>query len=129
MAYSVRKRTVVEEDDSGIRDEVVTRDAADPDDNLAARIIYIIGGTIMGLLAIRFLLSLLGANQANGFANLIYSLSYPFAAPFFGLFSYSAQLGVARFEFETLVAIAVYALLTWFLIRVVTAGRTRTNYR
>lgn len=90
---------------------------------VAARVISLIGAIIMGLLAIRFLLSLLGANRSNGFADFIYSLSHPFVAPFFGLFSYTPQFGVARFEFETLVAILFYGVITAVLIRVVTIGR------
>lgn len=134
MAERLREveRTVVREDDAtevrAVRDDAVAgRD--DHATNTAARVIYIFGGIIMGLLAIRFLLSLLGANRANAFADMIYTLSYPFAAPFFGLFNYNTQYGVARFEIETLVAIAFYAFLTWLLIRLVTAGNRRVDYR
>lgn len=91
--------------------------------NMAERIVWFIGGTIMSLLALRFLLSLLGANRENGFANLIYSLSYPFAAPFFGLFNYQTEYGVSRFEFETLIAILVWGLLTLAVAKLVTLGQ------
>lgn len=91
--------------------------------NVADRIIWLIIGTLMGLLALRFLLRLLGANPNNGFADFIYSISQPFAAPFFGLFNYTADLGQGRFEFETLVAILVYALLGWLLSKIVTVGK------
>lgn len=92
---------------------------------LAEQIVYLIGGILIGLLAIRFILSLLGANRENGFANLIYTLSHPFASPFFGLFNYKEQFGVSRFEIETLVAIAVYALVMAVLARLVTLGSRR----
>lgn len=91
--------------------------------NIIANIIGLIGGIIIGLLGLRFLLMLFGANSGNGIVDFIYSASRPFVAPFFGIFNYDAQLGVARFEFETLVAIAVYALITWGLIRLLTLSR------
>jgi uncharacterized protein YggT (Ycf19 family) len=93
--------------------------------NVAARLVYLIGGVIITLLALRFLLALLGANPNNGFANFIYTLSHPFAAPFFSLFSYDQTLGSSRFELGTLVAIVVYALLTALLARLVTIGSRR----
>jgi hypothetical protein len=43
-------------------------------------------------------------------------------APYFGLFNYDEQIGVSRFEFETLVAIVVYAIVMAILARLVTLG-------
>jgi hypothetical protein len=94
---------------------------------VAARVIYLLGGILLGLLAIRFLLSLLGANRGNGFADFIYSASHPFVSPFFGLFNYTEQFGRSRFEFETLVAMAVYALVIAVLVRLVTLGSRRPD--
>jgi len=91
--------------------------------DVAERIVYFIGGLIMALLALRFLLSLMGANRGNAFASMIYSVSYPFAAPFFGLFNYQANYGVSRFEFETLIAILVWGLVTLAVARLLTIGR------
>ena len=88
--------------------------------NLLAQIIGYVGGVLLVLLAFRFVLALLGANPSNGFANFIYSLSHPFVAPFFSLFGYNLRYGVARFETFTLVAMAVYAIVTYGLIRLVT---------
>lgn len=93
--------------------------------NVAARIIYLIGSVIIALLAIRFLLALFGANPANGFANFIYNVSHPLAAPFFGLFSYDQTLGRSTFELGTLVGIVVYGLVMMLLARIVTIGSRR----
>jgi hypothetical protein len=95
---------------------------------VAARVIWWVAGVLLVLLAFRFVLALLGANPANAFANFIYSVSHPFVAPFFGLFSYNTQLGVSRFEIYTLVAMAVYAVIAWGLARLVTLNRPRTAY-
>ena len=90
--------------------------------NIAARIVYLVGGIIIALLAFRFLLALLGANPNNSFANFIYTTSHPFAAPFFSLFSYDQILGSSRFELGTLVAIVVYGLVMALLARLVSLG-------
>ena len=92
----------------------------------AASIVWYIAGLLEGLLAIRFLLALLGANPANVFANFIYSLSYPFVAPFFSLFSYNLRYGVSRFETYTLVAMAVYALIAYAIARLIMINRPET---
>ena len=104
-------------------DEVVVNDGV----NMAARIINLVGTAVIGLLALRFLLSLFGANQGNVIADFIYTVSYPFVAPFFGLFNYTPEFGVVRFEFETLIAILAYAMLMTLLIRAVTIDR-RSDY-
>lgn len=82
---------------------------------IAERIVYFLVGALAILLAIRFTLSLLGANLGNFFADFIFGLSNPFVAPFLNLFNYETALGSSRFELETLVAIAVYALLGWLV--------------
>lgn len=110
-----------------VRDEVREERPVTPRDdhrmNVAERFIWLIAGIIMGLLALRFLLRLLGANPNNGFADFIYSVSHPFAVPFFGQFNYDADLGAGRFEFETLIAILIYALAAWVLAKLVTLGK------
>ncbi|MEO7364640.1 MAG: hypothetical protein ABIV43_04025 [Candidatus Saccharimonadales bacterium] len=92
---------------------------------MASRVIWFIAGVIITLLSFRFVLILLGANPSNQFANFIYSISYPFARPFFGLFSYDLNYGVARVEVSTLVAMAVYAIVAYGLARLLTLGHRR----
>ncbi len=118
MAHTVRETRVIHRDDG--RDYY--EDDVDHTTNVAARIINTIGSVIIGLLLIRFVLVLLGANSANALVNFIYTLTTPFVAPFFGIFNYTAKYGIVHFEFETLIAIAAYALLTWLLMRLVTVG-------
>ena len=93
-----------------------------------ARIVNTLGGLIVGLLGLRFILTLFGANQGNVIADFIYDTSHPFVAPFFGLFNYTPQFGVVRFEFETLVAIIFYAIVTAFLINLFTINRRLDDY-
>ena len=84
-----------------------------------AQIIWYIAGVLLVLLGFRFVLALLGANPANQFANFIYSVSHPFVAPFFSLFGYDLRYGVSRFETYTLVAMLVYLVIAWGLVRLV----------
>ena len=113
-AQPVRRTQVVDN-----RDQVVTHDS------VAARVVWLIAGIIATILAFRFVLILMGANSANGFANFIYSVSHPFAAPFFGLFSYTQQYGQSRFELSTLFAIAVYLLVAFGIAKAITIRRPR----
>lgn len=101
-------------------DEGVATGAADPAPVVASRIVWFVAGVIISLLAIRFALILLGASTASAFVNFIYTVSYPFAAPFFGMFGYTLEYGVSQFELSTLVAIAVYALIAWGIVRLLT---------
>ncbi len=94
---------------------------------VAERIVYFVGGILLTLLGLRFLLSLLGADRGNGFADFIYTVSHPFVAPFFGLFNYNEQYGQSRFEFETLIAIMVYAIVMVIIARLVTIGSRRAD--
>jgi hypothetical protein len=48
--------------------------------SVLSQVIWLVAGVILLLLAFRFILSLLGANTANSFANFIYSASHPFVA-------------------------------------------------
>lgn len=103
-------------------DTVVARDNYGV--NVLSRVVWLVAGILLLLLAFRFVLSLLGANPSNSFASFIYNVSHPFVAPFFGLFHYNnIQYGVSRFEIYTLVAMAVYAAIAWILSAALNIGR------
>lgn len=94
------------------------RAVRDPNYTLAriARVIYFIFAVIESLIAIRAVLRLLGANRRNAFASFIFDATGPFVAPFRGLFDEPA-IGNQVLEWSSLVAILVYALLAYTLIR------------
>jgi hypothetical protein len=91
--------------------------------NIVVRVIWYIAGLLLVLFAFRFVLALLGANLDNGFANFIFTTSAPFVSPFFGLFSYTPEYGVAQLEPSVLVAMAVYALVAWGMVKLMTITR------
>lgn len=78
--------------------------------------IYLLFGVVEALIAIRFVLRLLGANAEAGFAQLIYGVTAPFVAPFLGLFGTIETQG-SVFESQSLVALAVYALVGWLVVK------------
>jgi len=80
--------------------------------------IYLVFGILGGLLTIRFFLALLGANPAAGFTQFIYGITKPFLAPFVGLFG-TARFGGSVLDVSPLVAIIVYALIAWVLVKAV----------
>lgn len=81
-----------------------------------AYIINLLIGLLLTLLGLRFIFRLFGANPNNAIASFVYETSQPFVEPFFGLFSYQPDLGIGRFEFETLIAIIVYGLLASVIV-------------
>ena len=87
------------------------------------RVIWYVAGVIIVLLVLRMVLQLMGANNSAGFVHFIYSVSGVFAAPFFGIFSYSPKYGSSYFEVSTLVAVAVYALVAWGIGKLATIAK------
>ncbi len=94
----------------------------------AQQVLYLILVILEGLLIIRFALRLLAANPAAGFAAFIYGLTAPLVAPFFGLFPTPAANG-SVLELYTLVALIVYPLVFWVLVKLIglAFGETRTG--
>ena len=112
---------------TGVQKEVTqTSESSIGGSALVVRVIWFIAGVLLVLLTFRFVLTLLGANPSNAFANFIYSASHPFVSPFFGLFGYDLQYGVSRFEIFTLVAMAVYAIVAWGLTKLVTINKPQS---
>lgn len=95
--------------------------------NFAVRVVWFIAGILNALLALRFILALLGANTGNAFVSFIYGITYPFVAPFFGVFNYTFELGQARFEGFTLLAIVVYTLAAYAISRLLTLTERRNG--
>lgn len=84
--------------------------------------VWYILGIIEALLAFRFVLRLLGANPAASFTNFIYSITYPFVAPFIAVF-HTTQIAGSAFEWTTLLAMIVYWLLAIAIIRLFLMGK------
>lgn len=68
------------------------------------------------VIGLRFLLKLMAANPNNVFAQLIYFLTAPFLAVFDGLTPTPTFQGIT-IEFYDLIAILVYFVLSWAVVR------------
>ncbi len=73
---------------------------------------------VEGLLALRFVLRLIGANAAAPFTDFIYRITQPLMTPFTSIVRSTRISGAAgTIEWSTLIGIAVYALIAWALVR------------
>lgn len=91
---------------------------------LAQRIIWYIVGAISIFIAIRFVLLLLGANRGTGLVDFVYGLTSVFVAPFVGIFG-EPTYGQYMFEWSSVVAIIVYSLIGWGIVKLITLNRPR----
>ncbi len=101
----------------GYHDSVGTRAGVSPAYR-ASQIVYLVLGIIEALLVIRLILKLLGANPGAGFSSLIYGVTNPLVGLFQGVFP-NAQTNGSVLDLAALLAIIVYALLAWGIVRLI----------
>ncbi|HEX9055894.1 MAG TPA: YggT family protein [Ktedonobacterales bacterium] len=89
-----------------------------------AQVVYLILGIVETLLAIRFVMKLLAANADAAFTALIYGITGPLVAPFEGVFPNAAG-DRSVLELATLLAMVIYALLAWGIVKVIDISRRR----
>jgi hypothetical protein len=86
----------------------------------AQNVVWFILGIIEVLLAVRFLLKLLGANSASGFVNFVYSVTDVLTAPFDNIFNVSESVAgrtQSVFEPSIIVAAIVYAAIAYGIVK------------
>lgn len=91
-----------------------------------ANVIWYIYGFMAIVLLIRFVLKLLAANPNNSFVNFMYTVSGVLSAPFdsiFGVAKTSTGTATSVFEPSILVAIAVYGLVAWGVVKLLTLNK------
>lgn len=85
-------------------------------------LVYYFFGALEILLAFRLVLKLLGASTLSGFVRFIYGLTGIFVMPFEGIFRRAFAQGVETtsvLEPATLVALVVYIILAWGIVKLV----------
>jgi hypothetical protein len=92
------------------------------------RIVYSVLGLLEILLGLRFFLKLIAANPDSGFAWFIYGFTGLFVKPFTDLVS-NWSTGGTIIEVTTLIAMAVYALIFWGIVRVIRIVADRPSAR
>ena len=96
------------------------------------RIVYYILGLLEVLLGFRLVFKLLGANPGSGFVSFIYSISEVFLVPFNAIFRSAATQGIeteALLEPSTIIAMVVYALAAWGIVKLITIMTGRNDER
>jgi len=131
VAVDRRAETVVTQQPGYAATEQVTRDAA-AEGRLRFlqidRIMYTLLGILEILLGLRFVLKLIAANPDSGFTVFIYGITGLFMSPFNALIG-TPTFGGSSFEVTTLIAMAVYALFFWVLVRVLQVATSQTTAR
>ncbi len=130
--YEVRRQRTVVHDEPVVEETVVQRepvvqaqrqvveDSGAAGRVLVARIsalIWVVFGVLDALIALRIVLKLIAANPGSGFADFVYKLTDVFLAPFSGLVA-SPVIGNGVFEISSIIALVVYALLAWVIVRI-----------
>jgi hypothetical protein len=82
-----------------------------------SRIVYFVMGFLEVLLALRFLFRIIGADANNGLVNFIYNFTGVFVGPFNGIFNDQSLQRGNVIEVSTLLAMAMYAILTYGIIQ------------
>ncbi|OGM09875.1 hypothetical protein A2W13_01055 [Candidatus Woesebacteria bacterium RBG_16_36_11] len=85
-------------------------------------LIYFLFGILEVLLVFRLIFKLMGASNSSAFVGLIYSITGIFILPFEGIFRRGFTQGLETtsvLEPSTLVAIIVYAVLAWGIVKLV----------
>lgn len=83
-------------------------------------LVYFGIGTLEVLLAFRLVLKLMGASISSAFVGLIYGLTGMFILPFEGIFRRGFSQGIETIsvlEPSTFVAMIVYAILGWGIVK------------
>ena len=131
VAVDRREETVVTRQPGYAATQQVTRDVAAERRQvlyLINRIIWSLAGLLEVLLLIRFVLKLIGANPGSGFAVFMYGLTGVFTAPFTGLVPTWVS-GATVLEVTTLIAMVIYALLFWGVVRLIPILTDRARSR
>jgi len=126
-----REETVVTQQPGYAATEQVTRDVAAERRqtwSMVNRIMWSAVGLLEILLGLRFVLKLIAANPASGFAALIYGITAPFIAPFALLVGTPTSGGIIL-EVTTLIAMTIYALIFWGITHVLQIVADRPSAR
>lgn len=91
------------------------------------RYVWYVFSVIEVILLLRFGLKLLAANPGAGFTQIIYSISGVFIAPFQYVFG-APSAGGSVVEFSTLLALFVYWVIAWGIVKLIVMNRPVDAY-
>lgn len=126
---NIKETEVSQQGDTQVVREKTSSSSTDESRVTVGNGIWYVIGLVEVVLVFRFILKLFGANPNSGFVDFAYTISGLFSAPFRGIFSTPTQEGdIVRSVFETgtLVAIIVYALIGWGLVKLVNLNQAKS---
>lgn len=88
---------------------------------VAVNLLNFFVAVVEGFLGLRFLLKLFGANPNTGFVDWVYEMSGVLLEPFRGIFPTEVFENKYVFEFSTLFAMLVYAIIGLLLVYLINA--------
>ena len=100
-------------DGTGSNQRVAVKRTRSSGNRVITGIISWVAGFIEVVLAFRFGLLLFGANPDAAFVELVYRVSEPFMVPFEAVFGATETRIGSVFDWSTLLAIIVYAVIAW----------------
>jgi hypothetical protein len=119
MAEIVKETTTIQEDNTNRVKTIPVKSGATSFQTVEY-LVYFFFGALEILLAFRLVLKLTGASLSSAFVGLIYGLTGIFILPFEGIFRRGFTQGIETtsvLEPSTLVAIIVYAVLAWGIVK------------
>jgi hypothetical protein len=127
IQQTVTRKDVTATDDSGqLAQQTVRKVHTESSVNTRSTLInltWFVYGVIAVLLGLRFVLLALGANSSNGFVSFIYSVSRVFSMPFDTIFNTKTVQTTntqSVIEPSILVAIVIYTLIAWGIVKLLT---------
>lgn len=120
MAEIIRETVTTNDDTNSVK--VTPVDDKVTGTQTTGRVVYYIFGILEVLLAFRLVFKLAGASQGSAFVSFIYRITRIFILPFEGIFRRGVTQGIETtsvLEPSTLVAIIVYGLLAWGIVKLI----------
>jgi hypothetical protein len=111
-----------------VREQTRATTAVASPKSTVANIVWYIYGLVAVLLVIRFIMKIAGASTASTFVRAIYDVTYVLALPFDSIFrtaSTSSGTVTSVFEPSIIVAIVVYALIAWGIVKLIQINEPR----
>ncbi len=122
------KKTDVTPDGTVVQERTRSTGSQASTKSTLVNVIWYIYGLVATLLVIRFVLKLTGANGNAGFVKVIYSITDILSKPFdaiFGVTTASNGKFTSVFEPSILVAIIVYGLIVWGIVKLININKPR----
>ena len=91
------------------------------------QIVWYVVGLVEIFLFLRLFLKLLAANPAAGFTRFVYAITWAFAGPFELVFGVSSPTAGSYLEWSTILAMIVYALFGWLIVKALVMGKPVTT--